>query len=152
MDLKFRKALAADVDAVHRITARAYSVWIPVLGAPPLPMTDDHTPRVARGEVLLACDAEQVLGLIAVEPEADHDLIFNVAVDPHHAGKGIGPRLIGEVERRAKAAGKSGVRLYTNVLMEKNIALYLKLGYAELGRRPNPARRGFTIVDMIKHL
>lgn len=115
-------------------------------------MTEDHAPRIERGEVLLACSQASVLGLIVVEAGHDHDLIFNVAVDPEHAGKGIGTRLIGEAERRAKADGKSSMKLYTNALMGRNITLYLKLGYAETARRPNPSRPGFTIVDMAKRL
>lgn len=153
MNVAIRQADATDLAAMRSITERAYAVWIPVLGAPPLPVTDDHARRIARGEVLLACDDRgTAVGLIVVEPGDDHDLIFSVAVDPDYAGHGIGPTLMAEVERRARANGKSRVTLYTNVLMQRNIALYAKLGYRETGRRPNPARPTFTIVDMVKDL
>lgn len=42
------------------------------------------------------------------------------------------------------------VRLYTNAKMERNIALYKAYGFHETGRRPNPYRPGWTIVDMAK--
>lgn len=43
-----------------------------------------------------------------------------------------------------------GTSAYTNALMSKNIVLYLKIGYLEMGRRPHPTRAGSTIVDMAK--
>ena len=150
--IETRAARYEDLAAVHSITQRAYAAWLPVLGYPAQPMTDDHGPRIKRGEVLLACHGQHVLGLIAVEPSDDHHLIFSVAVDPDSAGKGIGPRLIAEAERQAFLAGKRRMTLYTNALMVRNIVLYLKLGYRETGRRPNTARPGFTIVDMEKML
>jgi len=115
-------------------------------------MTDDHGPRIESGDVLLAYEGEIVVGLIVVERRKDHDLIFSVAVNPDHAGKGIGPRLIAEAEEHARLAGKPRMTLFTNALMTRNIALYRKLGYRETGRRPNMARPGFTIVDMEKLL
>lgn len=150
--IAIRAARIEDLPVVHSITQAAYAVWLPVLGYPPQPVTDDHGPRVHRGEVLLACEGGSVVGLIAVEPGEDHHLIFSVAVHPGHAGKGIGPRLIAEAEHRARLAGKGRVTLYTNALMSRNIDLYRKLGYSETGRRPNAARPGFTIVDMEKTL
>lgn len=150
--IEIRAACSEDLPVVRLITQKAYAVWLPVLGYPPQPMTDDHGPRIERGDVLLACDGESVLGLIAVERGEDHHLIFSVAVHPDNAGKGIGPRLIAQVEHRARLAGKARITLYTNALMSRNIALYQKLGYRETGRRPNTARPGFTIVDMEKAL
>jgi ribosomal protein S18 acetylase RimI-like enzyme len=150
MQLQMRKAEPADLPVVRHITDKAYAVWTPVLGHPPQPVVEDHAPRIARGEVTLACEDSDVAGLIVVESNDGHDLIFSVAVDPDHAGKGIGPRLIAEAELRAKANGQSCMRLYTNALMRRNITLYLKLGYVETGRRPHPSRPDSTIVDMEK--
>lgn len=56
MQLKMRKAAPADVAVVRNITDRAYAVWTPVLGHPPQPVVEDHAPRIARGEVMLACE------------------------------------------------------------------------------------------------
>ncbi|MBW0447399.1 GNAT family N-acetyltransferase [bacterium M00.F.Ca.ET.228.01.1.1] len=152
MQPEIRSADLRDLSTVQRITERAYAVWISVLGYPPQPVTDDHARRIARGEVLLACIRGEVVGLVIVESDVEDDLIFNVAVDPDYAGNGIGSRLIAEVEHRARANGRSGMRLYTNALMSKNIALYSKLGYVETGRRRHPAHADSTIVDMAKSL
>ncbi|MHC5654512.1 GNAT family N-acetyltransferase [Stappia sp. ICDLI1TA098] len=149
-----RRALADDLEIVRGITSRAYAAWVPVLGYPPLPVEEDYAPRIARGEVHLACDGEgAALGLIVMETDApDFDLIYSVAVAPEHAGRGLGPLMMTEMEERARQAGKREMRLYTNALMERNIALYTRLGYVETGRRPNAARPGFFRVDMAKEL
>lgn len=152
MQPEIRTADQQDLSAVQRITERAYAVWVPVLGYPPQPVTEDHAPRIDRGEVLLACVHAEVVGLIVVESGDEDDLIFSVAVDPDHARKRIGVLLIAEAERRARAEGKSRMKLYTNALMSTNIARYLKLGYIETGRRPHPARADSMIVDMVKNL
>jgi len=34
--------------------------------------------------------------------------------------------------------------------MEKNIALYQRHGYAEIGTRPHPSRVGEVLVDMVR--
>ena len=152
MQAEIRNARAEDLASIRRITERAYAVWLPVLGFAPLPVVEDYAPRIARGEVRLACEHSEVVGLIVVESHDGHDLIFNVAVDPDHAGGGLGSRLIADAERRAKANGKCCIKLYTNALMSRNIAFYLKLGYVETDRRAHPSRAGSTIVDMAKNL
>jgi len=67
-------------------------------------------------------------------------------------GKGYGLRLLAKAEREARAARLGEVRLYTGSRMERNIRLYAAYGYRETGRRPNPCRPGWTLVDMAKPL
>ena len=78
--------------------------------------------------------------------------IFSVAVSRHFEGRGFGVRLLRWAEERARATGLPEVRLYTNARMEKNIALYSAFGFTETGRRANPVRPGWTLVDMTKRL
>lgn len=152
MDAHIRMAGADDLDAVIHITQCAYAIYLPVLGAPPLPMTEDYGPRIAGGEVWLACLDAAPAALIVLERHPGHDMIFSVAVHPAHAGQGLGRQLIAFAQERAKAGGMGEIRLYTNALMTRNIALYRTLGFHETGRRPNPRRPGFTVVDMTKRL
>lgn len=91
-------------------------------------------------------------GLVVVERRDDHALILSVAVNPSAHGRGLGRMLIAFAETRAAEAGLPEVRLYTNALMERNIRLYERLGYREAGRRRNPRRPAFIIVDMVKKL
>ncbi len=76
----------------------------------------------------------------------------SVAVAPDRQSRGHGLALLQFAETLATQAGLTELRLYTNGRMERNIALYAALGYRETGRRPNPQRPGWTIVDMVKYL
>jgi ribosomal protein S18 acetylase RimI-like enzyme len=142
-----RRAEAADLDHVVGLTRAAYAIH-EGLDRPPLPVSEDYTPRIARGEIWLAGTD----GLIVLETHPDHLLIFSVAVRPEAQGKGVGHRLMAFAEERAKAAGLSEIRLYTNGRWERNILIYQRLGYAVTARRENPARPGWILVDMAKQL
>jgi ribosomal protein S18 acetylase RimI-like enzyme len=79
----------------------------------------------------------------------DHAMIFSIAVAPTFQEKGHSVALLcGPETLRIEA----DFRLYTNARMERNIALYTAFGYRETGRRPNPHRPGWIIVDMAQAL
>jgi len=44
------------------------------------------------------------------------------------------------------------VRLYSNEQMERNLTLYRRHGFVEVGRRPHPSRPGQVLVDMVRKL
>jgi ribosomal protein S18 acetylase RimI-like enzyme len=58
--------------------------------------------------------------------------------------------LLDFADEQTRSWGLPEVRLYTNSRMERNIALYSAYGYRETGRRANPYRPGWTLVDMAK--
>jgi len=145
-----RLARPDDLSAVVALTMDAYAPYTALLGAPPIPVTEDYAPRVARGEVWLLEEDSELAGLIVLERHADHAMIFSVAVAPAFQGKKLGIALLDFAEDQARLWGLPEVRLYTNSRMERNIALYSAYGYRETGRRPNPHRPGWTVVDMAK--
>jgi len=120
------------------------------VGRAPLPVTENYRPRIDGGDVWLLEQDGDLAGLIVPEREPDHIMIFSVAVSPNFQGKGYGIRLLEWAEKQALDAGLGEVRLYTNARMERNIALYGAFGYRETGRRPNPSRQGWILVDMVK--
>ncbi|TPM48704.1 GNAT family N-acetyltransferase [Mesorhizobium sp. B2-2-4] len=148
--MKIRKALAPDVTAVMTLTTDAYAPYTALLGAPPIPVTEDYAPRIERGEAWLLESGGDLAGLIVLEGHEDHAMIFSVAVAPGFQGKGFGIALLKHADQQARLWGVPEVRLYTNAKMERNIALYLAYGYRETGRRPNPYRPGWVLVDMAK--
>lgn len=141
-----------DLDAVNTLTRAAYEPYTLLLGAPPLPVTTDYAPRIAAGEVWLLRTPTGLAGLLVMELHEDHGMIYSVAVAPGFQGQGHGISLLRHAEALTHAAGHSEIRLYTNARMERNIALYQSFGYRETGRRPNPYRPGWFIVDMTKPL
>lgn len=127
--ITFRAAETGDVAAVNAIARRAYEKYVARIGREPAPMVANFTAHVVDGETTVAERRGVIVGyLIAYPREADY-FVENVAVDPGHSGRGVGGALMDRAEADARAAGKSLVRLYTNVRMEENFPFYDALGY-----------------------
>lgn len=147
---ELRLAVEADLDLVQRITRDAYAAWEAVLGGPPVPVTEDYRPRIARGDVWLVLRSGAGVAVLAVDWDPDALIVFSLAVPPAHQGQGLGRAMLQHAERLGRAAGRPVLRLFTADRMERNIATYLRLGFVETGRRPNPYRPGWTLVDMAR--
>ena len=148
--MTIRKAVVGDLQAVVSLTTAAYAPYTSLLDAPPIPVTEDYAPRIARGEVWLLESGGELAGVLTLERHVDHAMIFSVAVSPAFQGKGFGIKLLSHADQQTRSWGLPEIRLYTNAKMERNIALYLAYGYRETGRRPNPYRPGWVLVDMAK--
>ncbi len=129
-----RLARADEADAVAALVARAYAPWVAVLGRRPAPMDDDYAHHLAAGEVWVLADPAGIAALGVLIAAADHLLLDNVAVDPDRQGQGLGRAMIAHAEAVARARGFTELRLFTNELMERNIGLYRRLGFAETHR------------------
>ena len=112
-------------------------------------MTTDHSPMIAEGQVWLLDRGDQSVGLIVLIDQPDHLLIQNIAVHPDAQKQGFGRRLLDWAEVQARQKNYLLLRLYTNLLMTENQALYKHVGYVEIGREPY---MGFTLVYMEKKL
>jgi len=145
-----RLARSEDLAAIVALTEAAYAPYNAILDAPPIPVTEDYAPRIESGEVWLLESSDELAGVITLEWHEDHAMIFSVAVSPAFQGKGLGIALLKHADEQARLWGLPEIRLYTNAKMERNIALYLAYGYRETGRRPNPYRPGWVLVDMAK--
>ncbi len=141
-----RQATAADEPLVTAISQAAYKGYVPLIGMLPIPAEEDYAPRIAAGEVWLVGED----AVLVIERHTDHAMIYSVAVRPDRHGAGLGRTLLDAAERMTASWGLPEVRLYTNALMTRNIAIYAKRGFVETGRRPHPRRAGFSVVDMAK--
>jgi N-acetylglutamate synthase-like GNAT family acetyltransferase len=144
-----RQARPEEAPHLRALVERAYAPWVPVVGRRPMPMDDNYDARAAAGEAWVLEEAGAVRGVLVLEEHADHLLLDNVAVEPARRGKGDGRALLDFAEAEARRRGLPEVRLYTNELMERNIALYAARGYAETERRQE---KGFRRVFMAKRL
>jgi ribosomal protein S18 acetylase RimI-like enzyme len=147
-----RLAQPADVGLVQSITADAYAEYSAVLDRVPLPVSEDYGPRIAADEVWLIAHEGCDVGVVVLETEPDHLLIFSLALLPAAKGAGLGRWMLAFAEERGRVAGLAEIRLYTNPKMERNLRVYAQAGYVETGRRPNPFRPGWIFVDMMKRL
>jgi ribosomal protein S18 acetylase RimI-like enzyme len=145
-----RLARSEDLAAIVALTEAAYAPYNAILDAPPIPVTENYAPRIENGEVWLLESGDELAGALTLERHEDHAMIFSVAVSPAFQGKGFGIKLLNHADQQTRLWGLPEIRLYTNAKMERNIALYLAYGYRETGRRPNPYRPGWVLVDMAK--
>ncbi|WP_026873599.1 GNAT family N-acetyltransferase [Inquilinus limosus] len=144
---EIRRARPDEAEAIRALVRRAYAKWIISVGREPMPMRADYVRALAEHEIWMIDGIHGGIALIELKPEPDHLLIVNVAVDPSHQGRGLGRRLLDFAEQEARQRGLPEIRLYTNIRMSENRALYAARGY----RETHQEQRGeFTIVHMAK--
>lgn len=86
---------------------------------------------------LVALEGDTVAGYVgsqAVLGEAD---MMNLAVNPDYRRQGIGERLVSELLRQLQEAQVHCLTLEVRASNAPAIALYGKLGFSQVGRRPN---------------
>ena len=147
--MTIRPARPDDVEAVRQIVQAAYGQYVARLGKPPGPMLDDYAQRVADGQAWVLEDDRGPAGVLVLEDGDGGLLLDNLAITPAAQGRGHGRALIAFAEQEARRRGYAEIRLYTNVLMTENLALYGRLGFQETGR---VAEKGYERVYMAKAL
>ena len=144
-----RPARPDDTAAVTRVVRDAYAPLVAVIGREPGPMGDDYAALIGAGRVHVIEESGEVVAALVLIDEPDGLLLDNVAVSPRAQGCGHGQRLVAFAEQEARRRGHRTIRLYTNVLMTRNIALYERIGFVETHRGED---KGFQRVFMEKQL
>ena len=85
---------------------------------------------------LIAAEQEKVLGYVGSQTVMDETDMMNVAVAPEYRRQGIGEKLVLELISRLKERGSKSLTLEVRVSNDSAIALYEKLGFHQVGRRP----------------
>jgi ribosomal protein S18 acetylase RimI-like enzyme len=122
------------MDRIRAIAHAAYAKYVARIGREPAPMVADFAALIAAGYVVVAEDRDGIKGYMIGWPEADAYLIDNIAVDPEHQGQGLGRYLIEHAATEARRLRLPAVRLYTNVAMTENLAMYAHIGFVETHR------------------
>ena len=129
-----RRATSEDVDRIRAIAHAAYVKYVARIGREPAPMVADFAALIAAGYVVVAEDRGGINGYMIGWPDADAYFIDNIAVDPEHQGQGLGRYLIEYAAFEARRLRLPTVRLYTNVAMTENLAMYAHIGFVETHR------------------
>lgn len=143
----FRRAVAADAEAVGDLTRRAYAKWVPRIGREPLPMGFDQRAAIRDAVVEVMEIDGRIVGVAHLVPEADRVLLENLAIEPDRAGTGLGARLLAHAEGLTADLGRRRLALYTNGRFTENLRFYAARGY---GVDREEAFRGGVVVHMSK--
>lgn len=131
------------------LVSDAYGHYVKRIGGPPGPMTEDYRDVIGNRQVTVADSDEAMVGMIVLGVTDAGFAVENVAVHPHHRGRGLGRALMEFAEAEARRAGFDSLYLFTHEKMIENLALYARIGYIEYERRP---QGGFSLVFMRKRL
>lgn len=85
----------------------------------------------------VALDGDTVAGYIGSQSVLGESDMMNVAVAPEYRRRGIAQALILELIRRLSQQGNRSLMLEVRASNTPAITLYHKLGFAQVGRRPN---------------
>ena len=154
MALTFRKAVPSEHDDARRVLWTAFTPYVRNLGRE---ITAHHytflAAAIARGDVYLALDGEEIVGVAATERRDGGIYIDRLGVAPTRQSTGLGSFLLERVEEIARASGLKELSLETAEMAEGNVRLYRRHGF-EIVRRgpPSHGMDAHTRVFMVKPL
>ena len=86
---------------------------------------------------LVAVDEDRVAGYVGSQTVVGETDMMNVAVHPDYRRKGIAAELVNALTEELKAIGSHCLTLEVRASNEAAKKLYEKLGFSQIGRRPN---------------
>lgn len=171
----FRKATAADLDAIERIYNKIHDAedrgelttgWVSHV----YPVRATAEAALGRGDLFVLEEDGEILGAgvinqLQVDVYADAPWEFaakdeevcvfhTLTIDPDRRGTGLGTRFMQFYEDCAREMGCTELRIDTNARNLSARSLYRKLGYREIGIVPTVFNgiRGVNLVLLEKHL
>ena len=102
---------------------------------------------------LVAVEVDTVAGYIGSQSVMGESDMMNVAVAPEHRRRGVGEALVSALAKVLKEQGNESLALEVRASNMPAIALYEKLGFAQVGRRPgyyrNPREDALILKKML---
>ena len=86
---------------------------------------------------LVAMEGETLVGYVGSQSVLGESDMMNIAVHPEHRRKGVAEALVTTLVAELSARGNHCLSLEVRVSNAPAIALYEKLGFCQVGRRPN---------------
>lgn len=86
---------------------------------------------------LVAVEEDRVAGYVGSQTVMDETDMMNIAVHPDFRRKGIAEELVNALVHRLRNRGSRCLTLEVRASNEPACKLYKKLGFSQIGRRPN---------------
>lgn len=86
---------------------------------------------------LVALEGEQVIGYVGSQTVIDESDMMNIAVHPDHRRRGVAEALVENLSDALRQRGSKALTLEVRISNDPAIRLYEKLGFAQVGKRPN---------------
>ncbi|MBQ7817864.1 MAG: ribosomal protein S18-alanine N-acetyltransferase [Oscillospiraceae bacterium] len=86
---------------------------------------------------LVALDGDCVAGYVGSQSVMGETDMMNIAVSPKYRRQGVAEALIEELVRQLQEKGNHCLTLEVRVSNDAAVKLYEKLGFTQIGRRPN---------------
>ena len=86
---------------------------------------------------LVAMEGDRVAGYVGSQTVLDETDMMNIAVHPDYRRKGIAEALVTALIARLKEQGSTSLMLEVRASNEPARKLYEKMGFVQVGRRPN---------------
>jgi ribosomal protein S18 acetylase RimI-like enzyme len=139
---------AADILALQKLAYRSEAEIYGDDTIPPLTQTLEEMCADLKDQVVLKASIdERIVGSVRAYEEQGTCFVGRLIVHPDFQNRGIGTRLMREIERAFTQAER--FELFTGDRSERNLHLYLKLGYSVFKRQELTER--VTLVFMEKH-
>ena len=86
---------------------------------------------------VVAVDGDRLAGYVGSQVVMGEADMMNLAIDPAYRRQGVGQKLVENLIERLKEVHATMLTLEVRASNEAAIALYTKLGFVAVGRRPN---------------
>lgn len=86
---------------------------------------------------LVALDGDKVVGYVGSQTVIDESDMMNIAVHPEYRRQGIAEAMIDALVNALREKGSRALSLEVRASNDPAIALYKKIGFSQVGRRPN---------------
>jgi GNAT superfamily N-acetyltransferase len=135
--LNFEKARPPQHKEAEQILRAAFAPYVRKLGRE---LADDAfawlPAALDRGDIYLAVEATEVVGVMATTRRATEMTLDQIAVNPLRQGTGVGSWLLARIEEVARSEGIRVLSLDTAEMAEDNVRLYARHGFRIVRRGP----------------
>lgn len=152
-DVVIAPVVAEDAGELLTLQRAAYVTEARIYGDPELPPLTQTLPELqaelATATASKAGVGHRIVGAVRAQVEGTVLHVGRLTVAPDWQGRGIGARLLAEVERHHGDRVDTAA-LFTGHLSEANLAMYTRRGYLE--QRREQLRGGVVLVHLTKSL